>query len=118
MFFLLLFACVQLIQTPPSHAQKDWKVYTTEFVDELMKTQKAGGNIFVSAIQDESRRQIYYPFMETVQKTIVITLREKGFVVNSNPVNADRYVMSTFLEQPERLFFKRIHSGCEKWRCS
>ena len=102
--FILFFIGSQLLFPSSSHARGDWKVYVKELVTKLVENQKPGGRIYVHSIQDESNRQIYYPFMKTARKVMENEFGNRGFVVNPAPSGADNYVMTTFIERPDGLF--------------
>ena len=101
---ILCFICSQLLFLSPSYAQKDWKFHVKDLVSQLVKNQKPGAHVYVPSLRDESNRQVYYPFMETVSKVMANEFTNNGFIASPTPVNADSYVMTTFLESPDRLF--------------
>lgn len=103
----------QILFITPSYAQKDWKLYVKTLVSSLAENRKPAGQVYVHLLRDESNRQIYYPFMETVRKVMINEFRVKGYVVSTTPVNADSYIMTTFLERPDGLFLNALQLDAE-----
>ncbi len=101
---IFCFICSQLLFPAPSYAQKNWKFHVKDLVSKLVKNQKPGTHVYVPSLRDESNRQVYYPFMETVSKVMANEFTNNGFIASPTPANADGYVMTTFIESPDRLF--------------
>ena len=101
---ILCLICSRFLFPAPSYAQKDWKFHVKDLVSQLVENQKPGAHVYVHSFRDESNRQVYYPFMETVSKVMANEFTNNGFIAGPTPVNADSYVMTTFLESPDRLF--------------